>query len=245
MNAINKSLEKEIKSIDEKQGIVQFYANAFNNVDSDADVSLQGSFSKTLKENIGRMRWLLNHDVDKLLGVPFIDGGIEDMMGLISTNKANMEKTIAKDTFQDYILYKEFGRTLEHSVRVRAIKYEIVEKEGIPVEFKQQAYENGFERIRLVKEWQLMEVSTVMWGANEKTPLLDIKSLKELDSTISFFDSMLKMNYTDERMKSIEETHKILLSLKSEPLKTILKEPVLDTRLKPIIEIMKNSKIFN
>lgn len=244
MEALNKNLEKEIKSIDEKQGIVQFYANAFNNIDADGDVSLPGSFSKTLKENIGRMRWLLNHDIDKLLGVPFIDGGIEDNFGLISTNKANMDKELAKDTFQDYLLYKQFGRTLEHSVRVRPIKSEIVEKEGIPIEYKQQAYDMGFDRIRIVKEWMLMEVSTVMWGANEKTPLLDIKSLTDLDKTINYFHSMLNMNYTDERMKNIEETYNILLSLKSEPLKSTQTEPDNSTLYEPIMETLKNSKLF-
>ena len=51
-----KSLSKEIKDIDEKQGIVKVYANAFNNRDEDKQVSLPGSFTKTLKENLGRMK---------------------------------------------------------------------------------------------------------------------------------------------------------------------------------------------
>jgi HK97 family phage prohead protease len=241
--AINKNLEKEVKSIDEQQGIVQFYANAFNNIDADGDVSLPGSFTKTLSENLGRMRWLLNHDIDKLLGVPFIDGGMEDSFGLISTNKANMDKVLAKDTFQDYLLYKKYNRTLEHSVRVSPIKYETVEKEGIPIEWKEQAYGMGYDRIRIVKEWRLMEVSTVMWGANEKTPLLDIKSLNNLDNTIKYFETMLSMNYTDERMKSIEDTYNILKSLKNEPLKST-GEPDEDTRLEPILDIFKKSKLF-
>lgn len=245
MEAINKNLEKEIRNVDEKQGIVQFYANAFNNIDEDGDVSLPGSFAKTLQENLKRMRWLLNHDIDKLLGVPFIDGGIEDTNGLIATNKANMDKAISKDTFQDYLMYKEYNRTLEHSVRVRAIKSEIVEKEAIPAEFKQEAYDKGFDSIRLVKEWMLLEVSTVMWGANEKTPLLDIKSLKDLNNTIKFFESMLSMNYTDERMKNIEQTYNILLTLKNEPLKFTQDEPDKSTQYKPLIELMNNSKLFN
>jgi hypothetical protein len=243
--ARKKELTQEIKVLDTTQGIVQFYANAFNNVDADGDVSLPGSYTKTLKENLMRMRWLLNHDPDKLLGVPFIDGGIQDNFGLLATNKANMDKELSRNIFQDYILYKEYNRTLEHSVRVRAIKYESVEGDAIPVEFRQQAFNNGWDRIRLVKEWMLLEVSTVMWGANEKTPLVDIKSLEDLDNTINFLAAMLKGNYTDERLKNIEELYNTLLSLKSEPLKFTHEEPENNTQLEPIIELFKNSKLFN
>lgn len=247
MEELKKSLTNEIKNVDEKQGIVQFYANAFNVVDSDGDVSLPGSFSKTLKDNIGRMRWLLNHDTDKLLGVPFIDGGIQDGFGLLATNKANMSKTISKDTFQDYLLYKEYGRTLEHSVRVRPIKFETVANDAIPVEFKSQAMAFGMDQIRIVKEWSMFEVSTVMWGANQHTPMVDIKSLEHLDDTLAFLDRMLKGDYTDERLKKIEETYNILQSLKKEPLKaTQVTEPATNTfDLQPIVELIGKSKLFN
>lgn len=243
---LRKSLSNEIKSVDPKQGIVQFYANAFNTVDSDGDVSLPGSFSKTLKENIGRMRWLLNHDTDKLLGVPFIDGGIQDSFGLLATNKANMDKEIAKDTFQDYLMYKEYGRTLEHSVRVWPIKQEIVEGDAIPVEFRKQAADQGMNEIRIVKEWGLREVSTVMWGANEHTPMVDIKSLEQLDDTLAFLNKMLKGNYTDERLKKIEEIYTILQTLKREPLKATQSEPAKNTPdYKPLVEVLNKSKLFN
>jgi hypothetical protein len=44
------SCNYEIKGLDEK-GIVQFYANVFNNLDTDGDISLPRSFSKTIAEN--------------------------------------------------------------------------------------------------------------------------------------------------------------------------------------------------
>lgn len=242
---LSKYVVKEIKDIDEKQGIVSAYANAFNILDEDGDVSLPGSFTKTLQENLGRMRWLLNHDTDKLLGVPFIDGGIQDSFGLLGNNKFNMQKEIARDTFEDYKLYKEFGRTLEHSVRVRAKKSEILEGDAIPIEFRKDATDKQFNQIRLVKEWMMLEMSTVMWGANEKTPLVDIKSLSEMDETLRFLEKMLKGNYTDERLKKIEETYNILQSLKNEPLKTTPKEPEKNTNIEPLVNAIKQSKLFN
>ena len=158
-----KSLSKEIKDIDEKQGIVKVYANAFNNRDEDKQVSLPGSFTKTLKENLGRMKWFLNHGYGNdfvLLGTPFIDGGQQDSFGLLATNKFNMSKQIAKDIFEDYKIYAEFGRTLEHSIKVEPVKVDRIEDKGDPE--KETEY---------VSEWKMWEMSTLTtWGSNEKTP---------------------------------------------------------------------------
>jgi len=229
-----KYIEKEIKDIDEKKGIVIAYANAFNVLDSDGDVSLPGSFTKTLNEQLVRMRWLLNHDIDRLLGVPFIDGGIQDSFGLLAKNQFNLDKEIAKDTFTDYKLYKEHGRTLEHSVRVRAKKYEVFEGDAIPPEFKEVAMELNWNSVRIVKEWQMFEMSTVMWGANEHTPLIDIKSLKDISSTLDWLEKMLKMDYTQERLEQIEQTIDSLKSLSNEPHTSTRNEPQDGTQDEPI-----------
>lgn len=244
---MKKYLQKEIKSIDQKQGIVKFYANAFGNVDSDGDVSLQGSFTKTLKDNLGRMRWLLNHDTDILLGVPFIDGGIEDNFGLLATNKFNMEKKISQDTFEDYKIYADYGRSLEHSIRVQAVpkKYEVFEGDAIPKEYRDEAYNKGFDRIRVVKEWQMWEITTMLtWGSNPRTPMVDLKSLSEIDDTIDLLKTMLNGRYSEERLKKIDETLNILKSLTDEPLSSTRNEPENNTRIKPI-DIYKGSKLYN
>jgi len=210
-----KSLSKEIKDIDEKQGIVKFYANAFNNIDTDQDVSLPGSFTKTLKENLGRMRWFLNHGWGNdyaLLGVPFIDGGIQDDFGLLATNKFNFggtdlnAKRIARNTFEDYKIYAEFGRTIEHSIGVDAVKVDREEEE------------NGM-KIRYVAEWKCWEISTLTtWGSNDRAQFVELKDLRELDSTFKLLERMLKGKYTDDRLEKIEDTMNILKALTKEPL---------------------------
>jgi hypothetical protein len=56
--------------LDEAKGIVTVAVNGIGIVDSQNDISMPGSFTKTLSENIARMKWFLNHDVTQLLGVP-------------------------------------------------------------------------------------------------------------------------------------------------------------------------------
>lgn len=172
--------------VDEK-GIVRIAVNAFGNKDADGDISEKGSFKKTLLENFGRVKWFLNHDPSILLGVPL--SGEETDEHLVMTAQFNMNKQIAVDTYNDYKLYSEHGRTLEHSIGVKAIKRDQSNK-------------------ALVKEWQLWEFSTLTgWGANYNTPLLDLKGLKDCpENQIELLKKALGLNYSEERLSKIENT---------------------------------------
>ena len=95
-----KKMEEKIKSlqyktkandVDEK-GIVTVAVNGIGVKDSQNDISMPGSFNKTLKENIGRMRWFLNHRTDQLLGVPL--SGKETEGNLVMVGQLNLEKQI-------------------------------------------------------------------------------------------------------------------------------------------------------
>lgn len=117
-----KKMEEKIKSlqyktkandVDEK-GIVTVAVNGIGVKDSQNDISMPGSFNKTLKENIGRMRWFLNHRTDQLLGVPL--SGKETEGNLVMVGQLNLEKQIGRDTLADYKLFAENGRTLEYSI---------------------------------------------------------------------------------------------------------------------------------
>jgi len=193
-----KDFQSIVKDVDEK-GRVLVAANAIGNVDSDSDISMDGSFNKTLSENFNRVKWFLNHNTNILLGVPIEgkqEGSYLQMLGQL-----NMKKEIARDTYEDYKLYAEYGRTLEHSIGVTAIKWQ---NEG---------------NVRKVAEWKLWEYSTLTsWGANENTPLLGIKSNKELEDGIAFLNIALKKgNYTDQKFQQIEKSINHLESLLKEP----------------------------
>lgn len=195
-----KNLKSNIKDIDQR-GRVVVTANAFNNVDSQMDMSMRGSFAKTLSEHFKRVKWYLNHDTTKLIGVPI--EGRETDTHLELVGQLNMNKEIGKDVYEDYKLYAEYGRTLEHSIGVDAIKYTI---EG---------------QVRKVSEWKLWEYSTLTnWGANPDTGLVSIKS------DIDWMNIQLnKGDYTDEKFSEIEKHLKLLKSLIIEPQST-QEEPI-------------------
>ena len=188
MEVKNKFFISETKDLDEK-GRVLIAVNAFNNEDSDGDISKSGSFKKTLKENFNRVRWFLNHNSSILLGVPI--KGYEEGDYLKMEAQFNLEKEIARDTYEDYKLYAEHGKSLEHSVGLQAIKYDINE----------ETY------IRTIHEWKLWEFSTLThWGSNENTPLLGLKEKKKI------LEEMSNNNqYSDKRKKQLDNTLDSLL----------------------------------
>ena len=172
--------------LDEAKGIVTVAVNGIGIVDSQNDISMPGSFNKTLKENIARMKWFLNHDTTQLLGVPL--EGEERDGNLVMVGQLNLAKQIGRDTLEDYKLYAAAGRTLEHSIGVQAIKRDPEDK-------------------RKVLEWKMWEYSTLTsWGSNPQTFLVGIKQddPATVRANIEFIRRALQMRYTDERLKQYE-----------------------------------------
>jgi HK97 family phage prohead protease len=152
------SFKVKPEDIDEK-GRVVIAVNAFGNLDSDNEISAKGAFTKTLKENFNRVKWFLNHNRSQLLGVPI--EAVETDEYLQVTGQLNMNKQLSRDIYEDYRLYAEHGKTLEHSIGVDVIK-------------------RDSKDTRIVLEYKLWEFSTLTnWGANANTPLLSIKSENE------------------------------------------------------------------
>lgn len=172
--------------LDEEKGIVTVAVNGIGIVDSQNDISMPGSFNKTLKENIGRMKWFLNHDTTQLLGVPL--EGEEKDGNLVMVGRLNLAKQIGRDTLEDYKLYASAGRTLEHSIGVQAVKRDPDDK-------------------RKVLEWKMWEYSTLTsWGSNPQTFLVGIKNDNPGDvrANIELIRRALQMRYTDARLKDYE-----------------------------------------
>lgn len=193
-----KNYQTKIEDVDEK-GRILVAANAIGNVDSDEDRSMDGSFNKTLKENFSRLKWFLNHNKEQLLGVPV--EGKQDGRYLKLLGQLNMKKQISLDTYEDYKLYAEYNKSLEHSIGVEAIK----KKEN-----------NG---VRDVTEWKLWEYSTLTsWGANEDTPMLGMKAIGDYSEQIDWLELKLrKGKFSDEKFKEIDLHLLKLRSLCAEP----------------------------
>lgn len=205
-NVLTKYLEYQVKDLDSTKGIVTVYINAFNVEDSDGDISLPGSFKRTFKNNGATIQHWLNHDRNFLIGVPI--KLYEDETGAIAVSQLNLNKQIGRDVFEDYKLFAEHGKTLQHSVRVA------------PVKFDEDRSDNRY--VRRVSEWKMiMEFSTVYgWGSNQDTPLIDIKSIKDLELM------MREGNYSDEKSKLIEETYnKLKRLLESDDSQDTLHDP--------------------
>jgi len=172
--------------------VVTVAVNAFGNMDSQGDISVQGSFTKTLKENFGRIKHFLNHDTDKLIGCP-LEGREENGYLVMVSEMANTQ--LANDVLELYKLYDKNQRTLEHSIGVEAM---------------QRDKDNPSK----VLQWKLWEYSTLYsWGANEKTPLLGIKRddlQKFPKKSLDFVKQALEMKFSDHILIAADELRKLI-----------------------------------
>lgn len=197
---ILKAHKSTIMDLDTQKGIVVVGCNAFNVEDSHKDISMPGSFAKTLKENFDRLKWYKNHDQNELIGVTL--EGKETATHLVTTGKINIQKVIGHDIYEDYKLHAEYGRNLEHSVGVKAIKRDAIDK-------------------RKVTEYYMGEWSTLTkWGSNPNTTVLSVKSGLEDDipSLILWLElSCKKANYSDVHGKQLEAKINELKALVTEP----------------------------
>lgn len=198
---------KKIKDLDEK-GVVIFYANTFDNIDSDGDKSLPGSFSKTLRENGPRIRHLKYHDTRLMPGVPIEIK--EDSIGLLVKSQLILNTQLGKETYEEYKAMFAANKQMEHSVRVEPIKFTITGRDTVASE------------IREISEWKLWEVSTLnCWGANSQALTVSVKNIKEatreeLESELIYLKALLNIQtYQDYKLEQIEKQISYLDKLKA------------------------------
>ncbi len=188
-------LQYKTKALDvTEKGIVTVAVNGIGIEDSQHDISMPGSFTDTLRDDIGKMRWFLNHDTRQLLGVPL--RGEEKDDNLIMEGQLNLNKQIGRDILEDYKLFRDHGRTLEHSIGVKALARDEHDR-------------------RKVFKWQMLEYSTLTaWGANPQTFLVGIKSAtgQQIRDAVEFIrDAFKQRGYSDERLKNYDMELNLLL----------------------------------
>ena len=197
----------DIKDLDENKGIVVAYANVYNFEDSDGDISSPGSFTKTAKENIKRVRVLKDHNPRIGLGVP-LELNTKDPYGLLTTTQFNLEKEVSRDMFSDIKLMTKHNLNAELS-----IGYDVIKR-------------NKANR-KQIDEYKLYEYSFLTsWAANELSTVQGIKSLNDMQGVLELLTKMYNLDYSDTRLKQIEN---VLKSLDKEPLDdTLNDEPIKD-----------------
>ena len=193
-----KQLSHDVKDIEEASGIVTAYANVYNNIDSDGDISAAGSFNKTVSENAKRIRVLKDHNSTIVLGV-HKEMNVNDPYGLYTVTQFNMAKEVSRDMFTDIKLAKENNLNAELSIGYSVISRDKSNKS-------------------MITEYKLWEYSFLSsWAANELAIVGDIKSHKSPEQVITLLTKMYNLPYSDSRLVQVET---ILKSLEKEPLET-------------------------
>jgi len=177
-----KSFDLQVKDVDSKSGIVTGYFSAFGMMDSDGDIIMPGAFKRSIQdwgpEGKGRIKHLLNHNPSQPLGKPLVVK--EDSYGLYYESKIGSHQL-----GKDFIKMVESGLISEHSI--------------------------GFKTLREQKGTEANEIYDVMlfegssltaWGANENTPLIGMKGMKNIEKIqdqIKFFEKFIRdSDVTDE-----------------------------------------------
>lgn len=211
-----KQLSYDLKDLDESKGVVVAYANAYNFKDSDGDISAYGSFDKTVNENFKRIRVLKDHNPTMMIGVP-LEIDTKDTYGLLTKSQFNMNKPLGKDMFTDVKLMHESGLNAELS-----IGYKVMQRDQ--------------KNKSIINEYKLMEYSFLSsWGANELSTVQGIKAIKSHYGIMELIEKAYNLDYSDERLRNIENLLKSLSDEPSEP-DTLIEEPI-------ILDTLKNFKL--
>ena len=176
---------------------VSGYFSAFDKVDSYNEVAARGSFSKSLNENKERIRYLLNHDVNKSLG-PF-KALQEDEYGLY------YEATVLPTSFgKDFMIMAEGGIIKEHSIGYKEVKAET--KDGV----------------KYITEHKLYEGSALTgWGVNQFTPMTStMKSEADISNRIKQLEAFCKnTTATDETIQllllEIKQLNQLIIDIQA------------------------------
>ena len=215
-----KQLSYGLKDLDDSKGVVVAYANAYNFEDADGDISAFGSFEKSVNENFKRIRVLKDHNPREMIGVP-LEIDTKDTYGLLTKTQFNLNKPLGKDMFEDVKLMHSNGLNAELS-----IGYKVLQRDQ--------------KNRKMITEYKLMEYSFLSsWGANELSTVQGIKSIKSTYGILELIEKSYNLNYSDERLRQIENLLKELSTPQDEP--EVSSTPEVEPQV--ISNLFKNFKI--
>jgi hypothetical protein len=177
-----------IKDIDTQEGRIQGYFAIFGNVDSDGDMIVPGAFKKTLSEDIGRIKHLLQHNPWQPLSSTKSGLQIkEDKKGLYFDSVIS-KTSWGKDTIQLYA---------DQVIDEHSIGYEVIREEK----------KSGYNELQQLKLW---EGSSVTWGANENALVTGIKSMtkeQQVDRMNHLMKAIRNGRYENEEIYDMLEIY--------------------------------------
>lgn len=149
-----------IKSKD--QMTFEGYASVFGNVDDGGDLMQGGAFTKTIQENMHRIKILYMHQVQSVIGRPLRLQ--EDSKGLEFDGKIS-NTTLGRDV-------------------MTLIDDKVITEMSIGYQKVKADYDEVRE-IRILKEVKLWEISPVTWGMNSEAGIKGLAFMAEYDKIMS------------------------------------------------------------
>lgn len=148
----------DVKAVDER-GVFEGYASTFGNRDQGGDIMEAGAFTKSLKaRGPAGIKMLADHDPTKRVGV-WTDMK-EDAAGLYVKGRLLTEKAIGQDAYVDLKAGALSGLSIGGRAAVTS--------------------NDGRKRARLIKEWDLYEVSLVTFPMNEMATVTAVKDIADM-----------------------------------------------------------------
>lgn len=182
---------------------VEGFAAAFDKPDMEPnkygqyDVLHRGAFAKTIIENKGRIKIIMDHELSMAVGKPIL---LEErteglyIKALISASEEGLQQKIREG------VYSEF------SIGFVPIKIGI----------RENAMPNGYP-IRDLYEVRLWEVSIVTIAKNEFTRFAEAKGIEKFDILSEMFDNVINKEENEEKKYSLM----MLKSMSLEPIESL------------------------
>jgi len=159
---------QELMDADAERGIVKGYGSYFDNKDSDNDIIRKGAYTKTIKENGTRVKYLYQHNMMQPIGK--MSELYEDDKGLVFVAEIP-KSTLGKDVIE----LMKAGVITENSVGILPV---VKENKG---------------DYREIKEVKLYEISAVTLAANDQAKIMDVKSEQNLKHLYQRYDNIAKL----------------------------------------------------
>lgn len=165
---------------------VMIKVSAFNNEDSHVDIIRDAAYNRTIKNNKGNIKHLIEHyhDFESIIGLPKEFEVRSDGLWVLSA--INRKTVKGEEAYNQYKFFAENGMNIDHSVGFTIVKTQIND------ELTKKAAEKFGEYYQYIKdrvgrditEVKLHEYSAVFMGSNSQANQLYIKSDFDLNEFI-------------------------------------------------------------
>ena len=160
--------------------------SAFNNEDSHVDIIRDTAYNRTIKNNKGNIKHLIEHwhDFENIVGLPKEFEVRSDGLWVLSAINRATEK--GEYTYNQYKFFADNGMNIDHSVGFTIVKTQKNDElTGRAAEKFGDYYPYIKDRVgRDITEVKLHEYSTVFMGSNSEANQLFIKSDFDLNEFI-------------------------------------------------------------